>query len=95
MGIDLPRPMNPKYALKQLKLMVEKLIREGFSNPVDDYLVDDWRTILVSDVGTNKENVVSGSLFEVSNYNGGFIHSIIFPASMSENEKEAFERRKK
>ncbi len=95
MGIDLPKPMNPNYALKQLKLMAEKLVREGFGDPVDDYLVDDWRTILVSDVGTDRENVVSGSFIEVSNNNGGFIHTIIFPASMSENEKEAFERRKK
>ena len=95
MGIDLPKPMNPKYAVKQLKLMVEKLVRDGFSNLVDDYLIDDWSTILVSDVGTNEENIISGSLIEVSNYNSGFIHTIIFPASMSENEKEAFERRKK
>ena len=29
LGIDLPKPMNPNYAVKQLKLMVEKISPEN------------------------------------------------------------------
>ena len=95
MGVEIPRPMSPVYAIKQLKLMFKKLAIEGYKNIIDDYLLDDWSTIFVSDAGTDEETVISGSLTELINYNSGLIHTIIFPATMSDNEKEAFERRRK
>jgi len=95
MGTDLPQPMKPHYAFNQLKLMVKKLTnREDRTGLIDNYSIDDWDSILVSDVGTERQNIVSGSLIDLSNNAEGLIHTIIFPATMSDNEKEAFERRR-
>ena len=54
----------------------------------------EWNGFLLSDLGTDSQRVLSGSLGELSNIGTGFVHTLIIPADMSENEKEAFERRR-
>ena len=59
-----------------------------------DAPVREWRAILISDIGTQNEKVTTGNLDEVSSFGDGWVHTLILPASMSDNENAAFESRK-
>ena len=85
MGFDLPTPMSPSQAISILERMSE---RQG-----EPRVVREWEGILLSDVGTSRQRVTSGSLGEISQIKGGFVHTLIIPSNMSENERDAFHRR--
>jgi len=85
MGFDLPTPMSPSQAISILEKMSE---RQG-----EPRAVREWEGILLSDVGTSRQRVTSGSLGEISQIEGGFVHTLIIPSNMSDNERDAFHRR--
>ena len=85
MGFDLPTPMSPSQAISILEKMSE---RQG-----EPRVVREWKGILLSDVGTSRQRVTSGSLGEISQIEGGFVHTLIIPSNMSDNERDAFHRR--
>ena len=96
MGFDLPSPMSPSQAISILEEMEEKWLEEGdglewFNKSV--LAVNGWEGMLLSDVGTKGQRVFSGSLEEISMIQGGWVHSLIIPSEMSDNEREAFSRR--
>ncbi len=96
MGFDLPTPMSPSQAISTLEEMEEKWLEEGDGLEwVNKSVlpVNGWEGMLLSDVGTKGQRVLSGSLEEISKIQGGWIHSIIIPSEMSDNEREAFSRR--
>jgi diphthine synthase len=91
MGFDLPTPMRPEQAVSILDRMAERVNKErDVSNPT---AVREWDGILLSDVGTSRQRVSSGSLNDVSKLEGGYVHTLIIPSNMSDNEKDAFRRR--
>ena len=87
MGLEQPRPMTPREAVAHLIRMNER--SEEF-----DQLVEDWRGLLLSDLGTEEERVVSGKMRSLSQIEGGHIHALIIAAEFSGMEAEAFERRR-
>ena len=87
MGLEQPRPMTPSEAVDHLVRMNEKV--EDF-----DELVEEWGGLLLSDLGTEEERVISGSLGDLSQMTGGHIHALIIAAEFSGLEAEAFERRR-
>ena len=96
MGFDLPSPMSPSQAISILEEMEEKWLEEGdglewFNKSV--LAVNGWEGMLLSDVGTKGQRVFSGSLEEISRIQAGWVHSLIIPSEMSDNEREAFSRR--
>ena len=98
MGFDLPTPMSPSQAISTLEEMKEKWLEEedGLdSNSVIKSVlaINEWEGMLLSDVGTKGQRVFSGSLEEISKIQDGWVHSLIIPSEMSDNEREAFSRR--
>ena len=87
MGLEQPRPMTPREAVDHLIRMNER--SEEFNQPVED-----WRGLLLSDLGTEEERVVSGKMRNLSQIEGGHIHALIIAAEFSGMEAEAFERRR-
>ena len=87
MGLEQPRPMTPREA-------VDHLIRMNERSEEFDQLVEDWRGLLLSDLGTEEERVVSGKMRSLSQIEGGHIHALIIAAEFSGMEAEAFERRR-
>ena len=87
MGLEQPRPMTPREA-------VDHLIRMNERSEEFDQLVEDWRGLLLSDLGTEEERVVSGIMRSLSQIEGGHIHALIIAAEFSGMEAEAFERRR-
>jgi len=94
MGFDPPKPMQPDEAVTVLRAMVERFVEERGSKESLEVPVDEWDGILLSDVGTDAQRIVSGNLGDIANVGEGWIHTLILPSKMSSNEKEAFERRK-
>ncbi len=92
MGSDPPTPMPPSVALSVLEHMVERYCELDTEESLDS--PGDWLGILLSDVGTLEQRVISGTIREVCQNDVGLIHSLIIPSDMSENESDAFERRK-
>jgi len=96
MGSNLPTPMSPSQAISALEGMEEKWLEEGDSIEWVNksvLAVNGWEGMLLSDVGTKGQRVLSGSLQEISKIQGGWVHSLIIPSEMSDNEREAFCRR--
>ena len=87
MGLEQPRPMTPGEAVDHLVRMNER--SEEFNQPVED-----WQGLLLSDLGTEEERVVSGRMRDISPIEGGHIHALIIAAEFSGMEAEAFERRR-
>ena len=87
MGLEQPRPMTPREAVDHLVRMNER--SEEYNQPVED-----WRGLILSDLGTEEERVVSGKMREISHIEGGHIHALIIAAEFSGMEEEAFERRR-
>ena len=91
MGIEKPTPMSPLDAYTILQKMEGKMIEGGMksSQPVKNL-----DGILLTDISLDSEKVIAGNLFEISEYNDGWIHCLIIPSKMNQNEIDAFERRK-
>ena len=87
MGLEQPRPMTPGEA-------VDHLVRMNERSEVFDESVEDWNGLLLSDLGTEEERVVSGTMHTISKIEGGHIHALIIAAEFSGMEAEAFERRR-
>ena len=87
MGLEQPRPMTPSEA-------VDHLVRMNMKSEEYDQQVEDWGGLLLSDLGTEEERVVSGSMRDLSQIQGGPIHALIIAAEFSGMEAEAFERRR-
>jgi len=87
MGLEQPRPMTPGEA-------VDHLIRMSERSEEFDESVADWKGLLLSDLGTEEERVISGSMHVLSQIEGGYIHALIIAAKFSGMEAEAFERRR-
>ena len=87
MGLEQPRPMTPGEA-------VDHLIRMNERSEEFDESVADWNGLLLSDLGTEEERVISGSMYVLSQIKGGHIHALIIAAKFSGIEAEAFERRR-
>ena len=93
MGFDPPKPMQPAEAVAMLERMVARLVEEKGERKSLEAPVRDWNGILLSDIGTERQRVIAGHLSDLSEVEGGWIHTFILPAEMSGNELEAFERR--
>ena len=95
MGVEQPRPMSPAEAVGLLERMAEGLVEEGDGRRGRLELpVKQWNGILLSDLGTEEERVLSGHLDDLSGQKGGMVHAFILPAEFSGMEKDAFERRR-
>ncbi len=93
MGIDPPQPMQPAEAVAMLERMVSRLVEEQGERESLAVPVGEWDGILLSDIGTVDQRVIAGHLGDLSEVQGGFIHTLILPAEMGVNERESFERR--
>ena len=91
MGIDKPIPMSPNEAFKLLKKMEGRMIEEGSNFPLS---VKDLEGILLTDISLNSEKVIAGNLSKITEKSGGWIHCLIVPSRMNQNEIDAFERRR-
>ncbi len=93
MGIDKPSPMQPAKVVQLLQSMYERLAeREGTLVETIGLPVKRWNGILLSDLGTSSQRVVSGNLEELSLIEGGCVHCFIIPAKLDELEKEMFQQ---
>ncbi len=93
MGFDLPTPMSPTQAVSILERMAQRVSEED-SGLEMEWDIREWDGILLSDVGTSKQVVSSGTLDEISIMERGYVHTLIIPSNMSDNERDAFRRRK-
>ena len=93
MGSDLPTPMSPSQAISTLEAMSSKWLEGEDGRDSTSVAVKEWEGMLLSDVGTKDQRVCSGSLEEISKIRGGWVHSLIIPSKMSDNERDAFNRR--
>ena len=92
MGIEVPQPMKPSEAVEMLQKMYKKLvIEENVPNNLTS--LNSWKGILLSDLGTEQQKIISGSLAQISAQDKGNIHCMIIPSKFSEMEEEAFNRR--
>ena len=91
MGVDTPRPMMPSEAVSLLERMGE---RTESGSTVLDLPIREWGGMLLSDLGTEEERVVSGTLGELSGIGMGYVHAFVLPAEFSGMEEAAFERRR-
>ncbi len=94
MGFDPPKPMTPGEAVSVLEKMAHRHNSDHNSDWSLEFPVKNWNGLLLSDIGTDIGRVVSGSLGDISSVEGGWVHSLILPSEMSENEKDAFQRRR-
>ena len=95
MGVDAPIPMSPEQAFSTVMEMAGRLDeKEGDFFDSLESRIPDWDCILLSDIGTADQRLVSGSFSEISDVAGGRIHCLIFPASFSGMERDAFEHHK-
>ena len=95
MGVEQPRPMSPAEAVGLLERMAETVVdEEGGEGGRLDIPVKQWNGILLSDLGTEEERVLSGPLGDLSGQEGGMVHAFILPAEFSGMEEDAFERRR-
>jgi len=94
MGFDPPTPMSPSQAVSVLEKMLDKHREEAGGESTIRGSIRDWDAILLSDIGTKGQRVLSGSLGDLSGITGGLIHTLILPTEMSDNEADAFHRRR-
>ncbi len=95
MGVDTPQPMNPSQAVDLLQKMFEKLVdAEGSVRESMIVPIAKWDGILLSDLGTHEQRVISGDLQDIAAIEGGRIHCMILPAKFMGMEREAYERRR-
>ena len=95
MGVESPQPMNPSRAVGLLQKMFEKLVEdEGRVRVSMATPITKWNGILLSDLGTTEQRVVSGNLEDLAAIESGRMHCLILPAKFSGMEAEAYERRR-
>ena len=95
MGLEQPRPMSPAEAVGLLEKMAARVVdEEEGGRGLLETPVKQWNGILLSDLGTEEERVLSGPLGDLSGQKGGMVHAFILPAEFSGMEEDAFERRK-
>ena len=94
MGLDKPSPMKPNEAIDLLEKMAEKIPLETHSFEILKKHVKEWNGILLTDISMKNQKVSAGKLGDLLKLDKGWIHCMIIPAAMNENELEAFERRK-
>ena len=95
MGVEQPKPMQPKQAIEILQAMVEKLVEnEGGGRASMARPIANWDAILLSDLGTPDQRVASGDLLDIGEITGGRIHCLILPAKFVGLERDAYERRR-
>ena len=95
MGIDEPQPMQAAAAVELLSRMVDRLAeREGSTRESLAAPIAKWDGILMSDLGTPDQRVVSGDLEELAKVEGGRMHCLVLPADFAGLEREAYERRR-
>jgi len=92
MGVEVPQPMKPSEAIEILQKMYKKLNLEEDVLDLESPIT--WNGILLSDLGTKEQKIISGTLGELSTQDRGNIHCMVIPANFSEMEKEAFNRRR-
>ena len=73
--------------------LLERMSRRSEGDSSDDEGIREWLGMLLSDLGTEEERVVSGTLDELSEIDTGYVHAFILPAGFSGMEEAAFERR--
>jgi diphthine synthase len=93
MGLDKPTPMMPNEAVSLLQKMADKILQKPSQLKRLDDPVNEWSGILLTDISMEEQKVSAGSLSQLSKFKGGWIHCMIIPASMNQNELEAFQRR--
>tara|TARA_Y100001949_G_scaffold162836_1_gene156177 strand:+ start:207 stop:611 length:405 start_codon:yes stop_codon:yes gene_type:complete len=100
-GVETPRPMIPGEAVAQLVEMGRRIVDFNFDHDNEedtptalDLPIREWAGMLLSDLGTEEERVVSGTLSELSEISTGNVHTLIVTAEFSGMEEDAFERRK-
>jgi diphthamide biosynthesis methyltransferase len=74
--------------------MVQKFKDEREGIPLLEIPVCDWHAILLSDLGSNKQQIFAGTLGDLSKIESGKIHSFILTAKFTGMEEEAFNRRR-
>jgi len=94
MGLETPTPMSPDEAVSLLKEMAKKLMCAGSSFELLNKPVDEWNGILLTDISMTRQKVSAGSLSQLSKFTEGWIHCMIIPSNMNQNELEAFGRRR-
>ena len=94
MGFDPPKPMSPGEAVSVLEKMVIKHKRDHGCEGSLEVPVKQWNGLLLSDIGTDGQRVVSGSLGNIAAIEEGLVHTLILPSEMSVNEKDSFQRRR-
>ena len=92
LGLDLPTPMSPTQAVSILERISEVILEEAEGMEILGN-IGEWNGILLSDIGTSRQMVRSATLEEIGKIEDGLVHTLIIPAEMTGNEKEAFERR--
>jgi len=96
MGVETPQPMQPKQAVEILQAMFEKLVEhEGGVRESMTTAITNWDAVLLSDLGTSDQRVVSGDLEDIAKLTSGRIHCLILPAEFTGLEREAYERRRR
>ena len=93
MGLDKPSPMAPSEAVSLLKKMAKKMLQESKDLKRLNTAVNEWDGILLTDISMKNQKVSAGNLYQLSKLKEGWIHCMIIPASMTQNELEAFQRR--
>ena len=84
MGVDAPIPMSPKQAFSTVMEMAGRLDdKEGDFFDSLESRIPEWDCILLSDIGTADQRLVSGSFSEISDVAGGRIHCLIFPPHLA------------
>ena len=94
MGMKKPKPMQPYEVLYLIEKMVRKIKDEREVIPLLEIPVCDWHAILLSDLGSNKQQIFAGTLGNLSKIESGKIHSFILTAKFTGMEEEAFNRRR-
>ena len=91
MGVEKPTPMSPHDAFTILQKMEKRMVEGGkkISQPVKNL-----HGVLLTDISLNSQKIIAGNLSEISEHNDGWIHCLIIPSKMNQNEIDAFERRK-
>ncbi|MBT4802194.1 MAG: diphthine synthase [Euryarchaeota archaeon] len=94
MGMEQPKPMQPHEVFSLIEKMVQKFKDEREGIPLLEIPVCDWHAILLSDLGSNKQQIFAGTLGDLSKIESGKIHSFILTAKFTGMEEEAFNRRR-
>ena len=106
-GTGKQKPMAPADAVVSMNLMIEKAVENIEEMDVDDNLSRlkkqsleeiiamescDVSVVLCSDMGTVQQKMIYTNLAKLSEYQGGRMNCLVFPASTSDVEEKALLR---